>query len=314
MIRQFLVLPGIAMLAAGAMMSPIPTGRFQEWMQQHRHEVQQRQQDATIARLPAGIRVLRDVPYGKDPLERFDVYAPEHAQDAPVILMVHGGAWFFGDKSGRGVVENKVARWVPRGCIVVSVDYPMVPDADPLQQAQAVARALAVAQREAPQWGGDPRRFVLMGHSAGAHLVALLGAEPALATAQGAQPWLGTVALDSAAYDVAQIMRGPHDGFYDRAFGKDPAFWTATSPTQQLHARIAPFLAVCSTRRRDSCPAAEVFVDKAKSFGTAASVLREDLSHAQINEELGLPSHYSAQVDDFMASLDPDLARRLAGH
>lgn len=263
------------------------------------------------AALPAGIRIVHDVRYGDEPLETFDVYAPARANNAPVIFMVHGGGWRRGDKSARGVVQAKVANWVPRGFAVVSVDYPLLPDSPPLQQAQAVAKALATAQRDAAQWGGDPHRFVLMGHSAGAQLVALISAEPALATSQGAVPWLGTVALDSAAYDVAAIMRDRHFGLYDEAFGSDHATWVAASPALQVKSRIAPFLAVCSSQRRDSCPQARRFADKARGHGNRIEVLPVDLRHGEINAQLGLANDYTANVDVFLASLDPSLAMLL---
>ncbi|WIG56010.1 MAG: Esterase/lipase-like [Rhodanobacteraceae bacterium] len=272
---------------------------------------QTRWQQWRAAQLPPGITILRDVHYGDGARETFDVYAPANAHGAPVIFMVHGGAWRFGDKSARGVVQNKVAHWVPRGVIVVSVDYPMLPETPPLQQAREVGMALAAAQRDAPRWGGDPHKFVLMGHSAGAHLVALLGAEPSLATSQGALPWLGTVALDSAAYNVATLMQSRHLGLYDRAFGSDPAAWAAVSPIAQLHAGIAPFLAVCSSRRADSCSQAQAFAAKARALGTQVEVLPEDLSHEEINATLGEPFAYTATVDRFLAGLDPVLAMQL---
>lgn len=266
------------------------------------------QRHGTQVTLPTGVRVQRDIAYGSDPRQHFDVYIPAQAHAAPVILMVHGGGWQRGDKTMNNVVQNKLARWVPRGFVLISVDYPMLPQADPVQQARSVAQALAYAQHHAAEWGGDPGRFILMGHSAGAHLVSLISAEPSLATSMGAQPWLGTVALDSAAFDVAQIMHGLHLPLYDRAFRADPAFWAAASPIVQLHSRIAPFLAVCSSRRHESCPQAQAFVDKARGYGTRARVLPEDLSHEEINETLGEPSGYTAQVEAFMASLDPAVA------
>lgn len=261
--------------------------------------------------LPAGTRVERDVAWGSDPHQRFDVYAPAQASHAPVIFIVHGGGWRRGDKASPGVIQNKIARWVPRGFIVISTNYRLLPDTEPLQQAQDVARALAVAQRQAAKWGGDASRFILMGHSAGAHLVALLTAEPALARGQGAQPWLGTISLDSASLDVVQIMQGRHLRLYDEAFGTRPADWLAASPYQQMHGRIVPFLAVCSSRRRDSCPQAHAFVRKAESFGGRAKVLEEDLRHGEINSQLGLPSDYTTAVEQFMRRLDPAVARRL---
>lgn len=264
--------------------------------------------------LPFGGSVVRDVVYGNDPHQRFDVYLPAHASAAPVIFMVHGGGWRRGDKDAIGVVQNKIDRWLPRGFIVISTDYPMLPDTPPLQQARQVARALAQAQRKASDWGGDPSRFILIGHSAGAHLVALLTAEPALAQAQGAQPWLGTISLDSAALDVVKIMQGRHLQLYDEAFGSQPSDWLAASPYQQMHGRIVPFLAVCSSQRRESCPQAHAFVRKAESFGSRARVLEEDMRHGEINAQLGLPSAYTDAVEQFMASLDPAVARRLDAH
>lgn len=265
------------------------------------------------ANLPSGVHVIRDVAYGNDPRQRFDVYVPPGARHAPVIFLVHGGAWAFGDKAARGVIENKVARWVPRGFIVISSNYRMLPDAGPLEQAQDVAGALALAQRRAAEWGGSARDFILMGHSAGAHLVALLAADPSIARGRGATAWLGTIALDSAALDVVRIMRSRHLPLYDRAFGSDPAGWLAASPLQQLHQAGAPMLAVCSSRRKLSCPQAQGFADKAAGLGARARVLAEDLTHEQINEELGTDGDYTRQVEAFMAGLDPSVARVLAG-
>jgi acetyl esterase/lipase len=131
------------------------------------------------------------VAYGGDAAQRFDVYAPREAKGAPVIFMVHGGSWFYGDKRETAVVEHKVERWAPKGYVFISVNYRMVPKADPLEQARDVARALAFAQSRAKEWGGDPSKFILMGHSAGAHLVGLLSANPAEAVKLGAKPWLG---------------------------------------------------------------------------------------------------------------------------
>src|SRR5438105_1576224 len=83
----------------------------------------------------------------------------------------------------------------------------------------ACAGAIAFAQSQAGLWGGDPKRFVLMGHSAGAHLVALVAAGARTATKP--QPWRGAVLLDSAAFDVTTLMTHRHFGLYDHAFGGD---------------------------------------------------------------------------------------------
>jgi arylformamidase len=238
--------------------------------------------------LRAEPRVVRNVHYGSDIRQRFDVYAPPDAKGAPVIFMVHGGGWAYGDKSARGVTENKVKRWVPRDFIVISTNYRMLPKADPLEQAKDVARAVAVAQQRAASWGGDPAKFILMGHSAGAHLVALLNASPAVAGELPITPWLGVVSIESGALDVVEIMRGPHARSYDRAFGRDTAYWRTVSPMHALTQATAPILVVCSIRRPTSCARSDRFAAKVSALGSRASVLREDLSHAEADARLGV--------------------------
>ena len=265
------------------------------------------------ADLSAGVKVIRDVSYGAHPRQKFDVYLPQLAYaEMPVILMVHGGAWAFGDKAARGVVQNKVAHWVDRGFIFISMNYRLLPDTMPLQQANDVANALAVAQSLSSRWGGDPHQFILMGHSAGAHLVSLLAASPTLSGNVKVLPWLGTIALDSAVYDLTTIMAAKHYRFYDSAFGDQPANWQANSPLQLLDTVGAPFLAVCSTIRPDlPCQQAGNFVARAKALGRQAQQLPEALSHKEINEQLGAENGYTAAVDQFIASLHPGLSARL---
>ncbi|MDQ6684520.1 MAG: alpha/beta hydrolase, partial [Pseudomonadota bacterium] len=197
-----------------------------------------------------GVRKLADIAYGAAPRQVLDVYLPPPGRalkgGAPILLMVHGGAWMFGDKSNPGVVVAKVAHWCESGWIFVSVNNRLHPEAAPLEQAADVARALAFVQQRAAAWGGDPGRIVLMGHSAGAHLVALLDASPSLATAAGAGRWSASVVLDSAATDLEALMMRRHARFYDSVFGSEPQLWQRASPLAQLSAAAPPLLLVCS--------------------------------------------------------------------
>ena len=253
--------------------------------------------------LPANARIERDLAYGTDPQQRLDVYLPAQAKAAPIIFMVHGGAWMIGDKGASAFVSNKVAHWLPKGYILVSSNYRMSKRPNPLEQADDIARALAFVQAKAPSWGGDPARVLLLGHSAGAHLVSLLAADPRIVTSQGGAPWLGTIVLDSAAFDLVEIMQRKHYGFYDRVFGKDKAFWTDTSPYHRLTVAPAPMFLVCSTRRSDACPPAQTFASKAVKLGGRVVVLPMDMKHGEINKELGLPIDYTTTVVDFIRTL-----------
>jgi arylformamidase len=245
---------------------------------------------------------MMDVTYGSDKKQRMDVYLPSNPQNAPVIVMVHGGAWKIGDKRSDNVVDNKKVRWNLKGIIFVSVNYRLLPDADPLKQAEDVASALAFVQSHAGQWGGDPQKIVLMGHSAGAHLVDLISSDPA--HYPNLKPWLGTVSLDSAAMDIPKIMSTRHYDFYDEAFGTDPAYWADASPYQRLDSNAVPMLLVCSTERPDKpCIQTEAFVQKAKSLNLRAEMTPQALKHKEINEELGLENSYTQRVEEFIRSL-----------
>jgi acetyl esterase/lipase len=262
-------------------------------------------------------KLLRNISYGDDPAHRMDVYLPPDPASfktakAPVIFMVHGGGWKRGDKSSRRVAVNKVVRWVPKGFIFISANNRLRPVADPIQQADDIALALAKAQKSAASWGADPDRFLLMGHSAGAHLIALLNADPDRALNMGARPWLGAVSLDSGAMNVPEIMEKRHARLYDQAFGDDPGFWKAASPFHALTTKAKPFLLVCSAKRRAACAQTDLFAARAESFAVPVQVLKQPLSHGEINEQLGLDGEYTEAVEKFISGLDPVLNRLLA--
>jgi acetyl esterase/lipase len=276
----------------------------------------QTQADRAEAAVPAGVQRIADVPYGSHPRQRMDVYVPTglapSAARAPVIFMVHGGGWRHGDKAMGRVVQEKVARWVPQGFVLISANYRLLPETPVALQERDVQAALMAAQQRAPQWGADPARFILMGHSAGAHLVALLNARAPQALREGAWPWLGTVSLDSAMMNVPSRMRAPHPPLYDDAFGADPAYWVALSPLHQWTAGAPPLQMVCSTQRGDNpCQQSDAMARHVRAQGGRAEVLPQDLDHGEINAQLGRESDYTRAVEAFMASLDGVVARRL---
>jgi acetyl esterase/lipase len=266
----------------------------------HRLEEKRAEEERPIdlQAIAPGARKLTDA-YGTDAAQRLDVYIPPGARNAPILIMVHGGAWRIGDKANTGSIENKLKHWLTRGWIVASVNYRMLPDAMAYEQAQDVAEAVQWAQGYAGDWGGDPRQIVLMGHSAGAHLVALVSSKPEMV----GQPWAGTVVLDSAAMQVSATMAGRHPRFYDQAFGTDPAYWIQASPMDQWTPKAVPMMLVCSTQRPDEpCDDARRFQAKAKAGGHEMPVLPQDLTHADINRTLGLPGAYTDAVDAFISN------------
>jgi hypothetical protein len=258
-----------------------------------------------------------DVAYGSEPLQKLDVFLPaKKTGAAPILVMVHGGGWCVGDKAAASVTANKVARWTPKGFIFVSVNYPMVNEgSNALAQAGHLARAVAYVQAHAAAWGGDANKVILMGHSAGAHLVSLVNADRQMRESNGMHPVLGTVSLDAGAVNVVTQMPQVYPFLkarYIEAFGNTENEWMAASPYHRLDRSAAPWLGVCSTQRKDDpCGQAHAYADKSQSLAIRAAVLPQGKSHGAINQELGLPGAYTDGVEAFMASLDPQVARLL---
>lgn len=230
---------------------------------------------------------------------------------APVIFMVHGGAWKVGDKKSQSVVENKVNYWVKKGYIVISTNYKMLPNTPVNEQVNDVAKALGVAQNKSITWGGDKTQFIVMGHSAGAHIIAMIASSTALYASNNITTPIAAVLLDSAVMDTPTLMSAKHMRLYDQAFGKDPSYWQSLSPYHQLSSARMPLLAVCSTKRDDSCPQAENFLKKAASLGTKTLLLKENMSHKEINEKLGKDIPYTQAIDQFLSSLNPTISKML---
>lgn len=251
---------------------------------------------------------LANVAYGPTDREVLDVYRPTRLAANPVVVvMVHGGGWCVGDKRMDAVVRHKQAHWVGQGHVFVSINYPMVGQGhDALAQAGFVAKAVTWVQQQAPAWGVASSRVVLMGHSAGGHLVSLVNASGPLKAAHGMKPVVGVVSLDAGAIDVVRQMPQVYrflKARYAEAFGTSEAPWMAASPFHQLDTTAAPWLGVCSTQRRDDpCGQARAYMNKSQTLGVAASVLPLDLAHDEINERLGQPGDYTRAVDAFITA------------
>ncbi|GHB99045.1 alpha/beta hydrolase [Thermomonas carbonis] len=292
--------------AALALLVLLPTLASAQGVRERFKQAREASRQERPVAVPAGGSPIRNIAYGPDPAQRFDLYLPANPSRAPVVFYVHGGGWANGDKTNPGLA-NKLAYWLPKGYAVVSSNYRMLPETMPLEQARDIARAVAALQRRAGEWQLDRSRVVLMGHSAGAHLVALLGADPRMLTQAGATPPRGIVSLDSGALDVPALMgkrRVPK--LYQEAFGHDPAYWRSVSPQQQLTRGGLPMLLVCASERRfptSPCDEARKFAARGRALGVAMVVQPEPLDHGEINRTLGQLSAYTRAVSDWIDRL-----------
>ena len=122
--------------------------------------------------------------YGADPRQKLDVYLPGHAVNQPVVIFWYGGSWQEGSKSNYRFVGAALAKL---GFVAVVPDYRLYPQvAFPLFDEDG-ARAVAWVEQHIQEFGGDPKRIVLMGHSAGGHTAAFLAFNHAFMEGFGAQ-------------------------------------------------------------------------------------------------------------------------------
>ena len=139
-----------------------------------------------------------------------------------------------------------------------------------------------------------------MGHSSGGHLLTLLAADEAMRQRTGARPWLASVVLDGAGFDLLDVMPRPHAPFYDEAFGADPAQWAAASPAAQLRGPQPPALFVCSTLRPDPCRRSQRYADLLKAHGGQAELVGIARNHAQINADVGADNDETRAIRAFI--------------
>lgn len=246
-----------------------------------------------------------ELAYGSDPLQRLDYWAGKE-RTAPLVVFVHGGGWKRGDKK---MMQGsaKLSHWQEQGYAVASVNYRLVPDATVEQQAADVAAAVAYLRDNAAQLGFDGRRMALVGHSAGAHLVALVGTDPQYLRGAGLSfaDIAGVVPLDGAGYDVpAQMGENPRlmGETYSQAFGTDPVRQRALSPTFQAAAPNAPAFLILHVERRDAAAQSRDLGAALRQAGTEATVegfrgqgLR---GHMEINRKLGEADYPATPVVD----------------
>lgn len=249
--------------------------------------------------LPAFAAGATTIAYGPDPRQALDLYARPGLSGAPVLLHVHGGGWSIGDKSRVNDLPGFAER---HGLLLASTNYRMAPDVDAGGCAQDVAAAIGWLAANAARHGGDPKRIFIAGHSAGAHLVALIGVDGRYLAAQGLQPseLAGVICIDGAGYDAPRQMAqlgegggGPLQrrlaGMYQGAFGARAA---ELSPTLLVEPGRAypPFLIFHVERRPDAREQSEGLGAALRAAGGSAEVVSAPgETHMTINRDFGKP-------------------------
>jgi acetyl esterase/lipase len=192
-------------------------------------------------------REIEDVSYddrfGSDTV--MDLYLPDDGGRHPAVMMIHGGAWLFGDKQHYQNAGRRLAR---SGWAAASINYRLLPDGHFPLPAQDCNCALAFLQQHADEYGIDPKRIAVMGYSAGGHLSALVATawdEPVIRPdcAAGTPSRPAAAIPGSGLYDLRELSdAGLIQDFMDGTIEDIPALYEAASPVAQVDGSEPPFL------------------------------------------------------------------------
>ena len=151
--------------------------------------------------------IKRDIPYATPNHERqvLDVYSPAGAKHLPVVFWIHGGGWQAGDKSS---VQLKPKVFTEKGFVFVSTNYRLLPNVEIDAIFRDIAKSIHWVHDHIAEHGGDPQRMLVMGHSAGAQLAALICTDERYLKAEGLSLSFikGCVPVDGDTYDVPAII------------------------------------------------------------------------------------------------------------
>jgi acetyl esterase/lipase len=249
-----------------------------------------------------GQEVKRDIPYTKnaDKLQTLDVYAPPSARNLPVVFWIHGGGWQAGDKSE---VYTKPQVFNGRGFILVSTNYRLLPNVDMATLTRDVAKSIRWVHDHIAEHGGDPRRLLIMGHSAGAQLAALICTDERYLKEEGLSFAIikGCVPVDGDTYDIPAMIEVaetrlrlhglPLPKFGHRIkFGNDPAKHKDFSAVTHVakNRGIPPFLILYVAGHPDVTAQALRLGNVLKDASVPVTLFgAKETTHTKINADFG---------------------------
>jgi acetyl esterase/lipase len=238
-----------------------------------------------VSKDPGTTLLAEAISYGPDPRQRLDIYAPKGTNTAlPILLFVNGGSWNDGSRSD---YEFAGRAFAARGYLTITMDYRLLPQNQFPAFVQDVALAIAWAQREGQNFGGDPARIFAVGHSAGAYNLSLAVLDKHYLREAGANPeTIRAIATLAGPFDFLPLdTRVTIDTFGGVAI---PA---TTQPINYVSPEAPPFLLLSGTADTTVYP---------KNSRSLASHLRavgakveaeeyEGMGHAQIMLALAKP-------------------------
>ena len=247
----------------------------------------------------------QNIPYATPGHERqvLDIYAPAGAKNLPVVFWIHGGGWQTGDKSD---IQIKPKVFMEKGFVFVSTNYRLLPHVDMATIIRDIAQSIHWVHDHIGEYGGDPKRMLVMGHSAGAQLAALICIDDSYLKAEGLNlsTIKGCVPVDGDTFDIPAIIETaetrrrvhglPQAKFGHREkFGNDPAKHRDFSAVTHVanNKNIPPFFILHVADHPDTSAQAQRLGNTLKGAGIPTTVFgARETTHSKVNADIGLPN------------------------
>lgn len=183
----------------------------------------------------AQVRVQKQMNYAgnTDEANTLNIYHKKgNQQNQDVIIFIHGGSWSSGKKETYWWLGRNLAK---KNIVTAVINYPLAPNATYKEMAMASAKAVKWVKDSIANYGGNPNRIFLMGHSAGGHLCELINADPQYFAQVGlSKPIKGVILNDAFGLDMEEYLtKAEKDTVYKdflRTFSAEPKTWQAGSP------------------------------------------------------------------------------------
>ncbi len=230
------------------------------------------------------------------------MYAPAGARNLPAVFWIHGGGWQTGDKS---MVALKPKAFMDAGFVFVSISHRLLPSVDMGAITRDVSSALGWVHRNIAAHGGDPDRLLVMGHSSGGQLAALMCTDDRYAKAEGFSLTMikGCVPVDADTFDIpaiievaetrARVHHLPLPTYGHRQkFGDDPAKHRDFSAVTHVarNKGIPPFLILHIGGNPDTGAQAQRLAGVLQTAGISAKVANgREATHTTLNDNIGAP-------------------------
>jgi acetyl esterase/lipase len=227
------------------------------------------------------VKAIKDVAYydGEDAdkvKHKLDLYLPKDKERFPVFFFVHGGAWVHGDKNFFNLYSSLGTYFAKQGIGVVVTNYRLSPGVKHPEHVKDVARAFAWTYKNIEKYGGRPDQIFAGGHSAGAHLSALLAADDTYLKSEG----LSSDKIKGV-IPISGMFQIP-DKLLPTVFGTDEEVRRKASPMYHAKAGLPPFLILYADKDLPGCDKdqAEALGKALKDKGTKAATLEvKDSNH-----------------------------------